>query len=281
MPATSVVAEINGEYSGQDKLAATKHWSSKHILMYSRSLEKTLAGRDPARRYNSVRQDWRSILPYAKGSLFLEHTDKLENAYIMMSVPLNEAISLHRNGDALKACQEIGVVGELCSRLALRMNAVLHAMRQHGRHFGVVPNLSLLESANFQSERGQRAARHSKLVACILLSERSQFLNKLSTLEELVDELSDDFIEISKQLTARFSGMPLGLWEFLEHTHFDLNTCLRETNVLLKSFLVELPEEHLTSFDFTICGLARARRPQPARSLNLIHARRMPAIAGE
>ena len=237
--------------------------------------------RVPFRRYDSVRQDWRAILPYAKGSLFFDHTDKLENAYVMLSVSLNEAISLRQNGDSEKANQEIGVVGELCSRLALRINAVLHAMGQHARHFGIVPNLSLLDATNFQSERGQRAARHSNLMCQLLLSERSQFLNKLNTLEELVDDLSDEFIRIAAEVAAGISRTPSRLWEFLEQSQFDLNTCLRETDVLLKSFLLVLPEDQLAGFDFTICGLARARRPNPPPSLKLIHARRISAIAGE
>ncbi len=233
------------------------------------------------RRYDSVRQDWRAILPSAKYSLFLDHTDKLENAYVMLSVSLNEAISLRENGDFQRANQEIGVVGELCSRLALRINAVLHAMGQHARHFGIVPNLSLLDATNFQSERGQRAARYNNLVSHVLLSERSQFLYKLNTLEELVDGLSDGFIEIAGELADGLSTIPLRLWQFLEQTHFDINTCLRETDVLLKSFLLVLPEEQLAGFDFTICELARARRPDPVCSQRLIHARRMSAIAGE
>lgn len=237
--------------------------------------------RVPSRRYDSVRQDWRAILPYAKGSLFFDHTDKLENAYVMLSVSLNEAISLRQNGDSEKANQEIAVVGELCSRLALRINAVLHAMGQHARHFGIVPNLSPLDATNFQSELGQRAARHSNLVCQLLLSERSQFLNKLNTLEELVDDLSDEFIRIATEVAAGISRMPSRLWKFLEQGQFDLNTCLRETDVVLKSFLLVLPEDHLAGFDFTICGLARARRPNPIPSLNLIHARRISAIAGE
>ena len=237
--------------------------------------------RVPARRYDSVQQDWRAILPSAKYSLFLDHTDKLENAYVMLSVSLNEAISLRENGDLQRANQEIGVVGELCPRLALRINAVLHAMGQHARHFGIVPNLSLLDATNFQSERGQRAARYNNLVSRVLLSERSQFLYKLNTLEELVDGLSDGFIEIAGELADGLSTIPLRLWQFLEQTHFDINTCLRETDVLLKSFLLVLPEEQLAGFDFTICGLARARRRDPVCSQKLIHARRMSAIAGE
>ena len=237
--------------------------------------------RAPARRYDSVQQDWRAILPEAKSSFFADHIHQLEDGYMIFSVALDEAISLHHSGDSRRANLEIGVVGEFCARLALRINAVLHAMRQYARHFGVVPNLSLLEAANFKGYRGQRAARHSNLVSQVLLSERSQFLNKLNTLEVLVDDLSNEFIEVVAQLVSGIAKIPSRLWESLETSHFDLNTCLRETDVLLKSFLVVLPEEQLAGFDFTICGLARARHPKAVAVHNLIRARRMATVAGE
>ena len=237
--------------------------------------------RFPVRRYDSVQQDWRAILPYAKGSLFADHTEKLENTYRMFSVSLNEAIDLQQQGDSEKARQGIEIAGEFCARLALGITAVLHAMRQHVRHFGIVPNLALLEAANFHSERGQRSARHSNLVSHVLLSERSQFLNKLNTLEEIVDELGDAFIEASEQLSHRILAHSSRLWKFLDLYHFDLNTCLRETCVLLKSFLLVLPEDQLDRFDFTVRGLARARRKNTAADPTLIRARRMAAVAGE
>ena len=83
----------------------------------------------------------------------------------MLSVSLNEAISLNQTGHFAQASQGMGVLADLCSGLALHINAVLHAMSQYARHFGIVPNLALLEPANFQSERGQRAARHSNLLS--------------------------------------------------------------------------------------------------------------------
>jgi hypothetical protein len=240
-----------------------------------------LSGRAAARRYDSVQQDWRAFLPYAKASLFTGHTEQLEHAYVMFSVSLNEAINYKRKGDSAKAGQGLRVVGELCAHLALRINAVLHAMRQYGRHFGVVPNLALLDSDNFHSDCGHRAARTSNLVSRVLLSERSQFLNKLNTLEEIVDELGDEVIETCRQLARGMSPNESQMWEFLDLGHFDLNTCLRETDVLLKSFLLVLPEDQLARFDFTVCGLSRARRPDTSSSPDLIRPRRIAAVAGE
>jgi hypothetical protein len=61
--------------------------------------------------------------------------------------------------------------------------------------------------------------------------------------------------------------------------HFDLNTCLRESVVLFKSFLLCLPEEQLDLLDFTIRGLCRAR-PSFTWCL-VIHARRISVVAGK
>lgn len=219
--------------------------------------------RAPSRRYDSVQQDWRAILPIDKASLFFVHTGELENTYMMLSVSLNEAIALRDRGEGDRARQEIGVLGELCSRLAVHINAVIHAMRQHSRIFGVVPNQVPLQEVNFHSEHGQRGARHNNMISHVLLSERSRFLNKLNALEEIVDHLADEFVELTTELAKGVACQQSSLWESLDLDHFDLNTCLRETDVLFKSFLLVLPVGRLESFDFTVRGLARDRRPSP------------------
>jgi len=245
-------------------------------------LNSRASSRVPARKYDSVQQDWRAILPPASNALFYEHTSKLENAYLMLSISLDEAIALQKGGDSAKSIVGLGVLEELCSRFALHMNAVLHAMAQHARHFGIIPNSAQLDSANFHNSRSQRAVRHSNLVNHILLSERSQFLNKLNTLENIVDELGDEFIEKTRWLAAGNPFKTSELWDYLELNHFDLNTCLRETDVLLKSFLCVLPEDQLARFDFTVCGLARARGPRASvTQSDLIRARRTATVAGE
>src|SRR5262250_2933481 len=121
------------------------------------------------RRYDSVQQDWRAFLPEAKSALFYAHAKELESAYLMLSVALDGALGLRRRGQSVKAVQAAEVTPELCDRLVLRLNSVLHAMRQQARHFGIVPNLAPLEAANFRTERAQRAARFSGLVSRVLL----------------------------------------------------------------------------------------------------------------
>jgi hypothetical protein len=233
------------------------------ILLYLRPLGEILTARASSRRYGSVQQDWRAILPTDKAALFFVHTGELENTYMMLSVSLNEAIALRDKGESNRACRGIGVVGELCSRLAVHINAVIHAMREHSRRFGVVPNQVPLQEVNFHSERGQRGARHNTMISHILLSERSRFLHKLNALEEIVDRVADEFVEFTTELANGAVHEPSSLWNRLDLDHFDLNTCLRETDVLFKSFLLVLPAGQLESFDFTVRGLARDRRPSP------------------
>jgi len=55
------------------------------------------------------------------------------------------------------------------------------------------PTLRLSIPANFQGQRGQRSARMSSLLNHVLLSQRLQFLHKVSTLEEMVEDLGKEF----------------------------------------------------------------------------------------
>ncbi len=41
-------------------------------------------------------------------------------------------------------------------------------------------------------------------------------------------------------------------WQAVDAAHYDLNTCLREAIVLLKSFLMALPNDELKAFQATV-----------------------------
>jgi len=85
---------------------------------------------------------------------------------------------------------------------------------------------------------------------------------------------------LARQLEPTDAAAASSFWAALDAGHFDLNTCLRETVVLFKSFLVVLPEEQLDGLDFTIRSLYRTR---PLRQLvtSIIHPRRIGAVAGK
>ncbi len=92
----------------------------------------------------------------------------------------------------------------------------------------------------------------SGLLFRVLLSDRLQFLYKVSTLVEMVEDLGKDFQATADRLASGSSKQIDADWEELNAVHYDLNTCLRESNVVLKSFLLVLPDNQVSVLDAEI-----------------------------
>jgi hypothetical protein len=92
----------------------------------------------------------------------------------------------------------------------------------------------------------------SDLLSHVLLTQRSQFLHKIETLEEMVLSIRKEFYEVASDLGSGVSEAPSEDWRTVDDAHFDLNTCLREAIVVLKSFLVVLPNNQLSVFQKSI-----------------------------
>jgi len=232
-------------------------------------------------RAGSVSQDWRSPLYGDKSRTYSQVLHRLETSYAMFSVNLDEALGLRRDGRVAKAQQVLSVSSALCQRLTVPLNGLLHSMLLHARHFGTAPNLASLDPQNFQNSRSQRVARFNSVFSKVLLTRRSQFLHKISTLTELVEELAANFLASSEEILAGDSLDSDRDWDVLDASHYDLNTCLRETVVLFKSFLHALPESQLQEFLATFQERsACAEGLLPAKAHYLVH-RRMAAIKGQ
>lgn len=231
-------------------------------------------------RKSSVQQDWRSWLPSEKAEVFSECVHRLESFYGMFSVALNDAIELRLTGKLAKSCQAVGVLPPLCARLAHPVGAVLRSLAEHAKHYGTIPNTASLDPANFRGSREQRTARMSDMLSRVLLTQRSQFLHKISTLEEMVVDLSKHFHEAAEDLGLGASAAPTADWLIVDAAHYDLNTCLRETIVLLKSFLLVLPDDELAAFQKTIASQMRASL-ESSGPPRFIRHRRMVPIEGE
>ncbi|MBS1840556.1 MAG: hypothetical protein JSS69_12780 [Acidobacteria bacterium] len=167
----------------------------------------------------------------------------------MMSVALNEAIELRRTGSLMKAYEVAQTACGVCVRFAQGMETVLDGLHRHAKHLGLVPSAAPLSAENFRGSRGQRTARITGFLNKVLLSRRSQFIHKAATLKEMVAELKDEFSKTVEDLVGGLDVRTDGLWDCLDCCQFDLNTCLRETVVLLKSFLVALPDDQIASFE--------------------------------
>ncbi len=145
----------------------------------------------PPARGKSVKDDWRAWLPEAKAQVFRNQVHQLESSYVMLSVSLDEAIELEQMGQPGKSQQAVGITSGLCKLLTQTLGGLLRALSEHAKHYGTIPNAVPLDPANFQGQRGQRSARMSSLLNHVLLSQRLQFLHKLSTLEEMVVALPE------------------------------------------------------------------------------------------
>lgn len=202
----------------------------------------------------SVSRDWRRPLSADKSKSYLGCIHLLETAYSMFSVNLDEAFGMRRRGHSAKAYQVLSVAPALCQRLANPLHSLLRVMLDHAKHFGITPNLVPLDPQYFQNSRSQRVALLNDLFSRVLLTRKSQFSHKISAIADLVEQLNFSFVSAAEDLLSGDSIEPARDWELLDAIHYDLNTCLREAAVLLKSFLHALPDPQLAGFQIALDG---------------------------
>ena len=240
-------------------------------------------GRQHSRRSSvrtpSVQHDWYACLPPRKAQVYSALTERLNTAYNIFSVALNEAFELRRVGRLTISAETLSVIPGLCNRLADPLAGLLHALGDHARHYGTVPNAAPLNPSDFQGARGQRTARMNDLFSRVLLSQRSQFLHKIAALEEMVAYLEEEFREAAEDIGLGACVRAEAQWRQADTAHYDLNTCLREAEILLKSFLVTLPEEQLGVFQQAVSSQMRVPE-RPNRTQPQVPPRRMAATAG-
>ena len=211
-----------------------------------------MSARPASRQDTTVRDDWRAWLPESKSRLNDQFSKKLETLYSIFSVSLDEALELRRAGSIAKAFELAHVSQGVCRRFSQTLEMLLSTLHRHAKHFGLVPNAAPLDAGNFRGPRSQRAARIAGFLNRVLLSQRSQFIHKAATLRDLVNDLNGEFSKAAHDLTSGEYLENEAFWDALDRGHFDLNTCLRESIVLLKSFLVVLPDEQVTAFEAAV-----------------------------
>ncbi len=229
----------------------------------------------------SVQDDWCAWLPREKDQAFTAFVRQLELSYNMLSVSLDEALEFRRQGQVSKSYQAVCVTPDLASRLASNLGSVLRALASHAKHYGTVPNAAPLNAANFLGPKEQRTARMSDLLSKVLLTQRSQFLHKIGIIEEMVSDLGRDFRFAVENLTVGGSAKPATEWQVIDAAHYDLNTCLRETIVLLKSFFVVLEADQVIAFQRAVHAQSQASEPPSSLGDRLGRTRRMAAVSGK
>ena len=229
----------------------------------------------------SVQDDWCAWLPKEKAQIFDGQVQQLESVYNMFSIALNEAIEFRHTGMLSKSYQAVGMTPGLAARLSYSVAALLRGLGGHARHYGTIPNVAPLDPKNFHGPQQQRTARMSDLLSRVLLTQRSQFLHKIGTLEEMVGDLGKDFRLTVENLSTGVALDPQEDWRVVDAAHFDLNTCLREAIVLLKSFLLVLPEDQLGTFQKSLRAQTHAPDDSTLSGKRIFRHRRMAAVGGE
>jgi hypothetical protein len=200
-------------------------------------------------RRTSVRDDWRARLPERKAKFFGSHIRQLEAAYGIFSVSLNEALELRQVGQIAGACQAIALIPSLLFNVTDQLHTTLQALLGHAKKYRTVPNVAPLDEENFMARRSQRVAQRNSLLAVVVFTKRAAFFYKVSSLEEVIGKLAVDIGIATNAIVSHSSMTPDGEWSVIDSAHFDLNTCLRETIVVLKSFLVAMPDEQLEALE--------------------------------
>lgn len=103
----------------------------------------------------------------------------------------------------------------------------------------------------------------------------------MSTLGEMAEELSQDYGSAVETLEEGLTPRPDRFWDILDASHYDLNTCLRESVVVLKCFLHALPEDQLVDFETSLKEHLIASPARIAARVRHLAHRRLTPIKGQ
>ncbi len=209
---------------------------------------RLLRAKGAAQRSRTVREDWFAWLPEDMDRLFGATRNELESTNLILSVTLDEALSFCEEEQFAMARERAIVFGELFDRLSVCLRLVLRTIEDHGSHFGTLPNVTPLATANFRGTTAQRVAFMDHMLAKFVFRSRTRFFHKLNALKEIIEELQTETHAIAKDVSQGRLAFPDRGWKELEVLGYDLNTCMGETTVVLKSFFCVLPPEELEAF---------------------------------
>jgi hypothetical protein len=189
--------------------------------------------------------DWVAVLPREKSQLYQVVVRRWECSYAMMSVALDEALSLRASGELVCARQQVSIAAGLLGRFAPSLISLCDTLSASGRQVAKFPVVEPMNAEFFRGNTGKSAASWNGILHHVLFSSRSRFFHKLRILSQTLTLLEGEFEEAASEISKGLSVQPGDCWQRLDTLHYDFNTCLRESEVVLKSFLRMLPEDQL------------------------------------
>jgi hypothetical protein len=166
---------------------------------------------------------------------------------------------------------EVGFSADIVARLALLLVRACELMEKEVRHFASLPSVEPLQQSNFRLAASQKTASWNTLMHKVLFAARNQYFYKVRALSGLVEYLATEFqanVDAIHRSNSQ-SRVNSRAWSMLEPLHHDLNICLRESEVVLKSFLRALPPPMVSGIrvrlEATVETPSRAVRPRVSR----------------
>lgn len=199
--------------------------------------------------HRRVCEDWLCALPREKAKTFDALVRHWECIYAMMSIALDDAVSLRRRGELVCARQQLSVAAELLEPLAEALTSACSTLSLRGRRLRAFPVVEPLNTGFFRGDTGRSAASWNAILHRVLFGNRPRFFHKLRILSETIEELRREFLEAAGDVSKGLAVQPTDCWERLDCLHYDFNTCLRETEVVFKSFLRVVPPEQLPALN--------------------------------
>src|ERR1700686_1543329 len=95
--------------------------------------------RRAGQRSRTVREDWFAWIPNEMDQLFDATRNELECSNVMLSIALNEALSLCEQGQIERAKESATVFADLFDRFAVPLFSVIRTSKEHGSRFGPLP----------------------------------------------------------------------------------------------------------------------------------------------
>jgi hypothetical protein len=170
----------------------------------------------------------------------------------MMSIALDDAVSLRSRGELICARQQLSVAAELLEPLAGSLACLCKTLMIRGRRLQILPVVEPLSTSFFRGDTGRSAASWSEILHRLLFGHRARFLLKLRLLGETIEQLEREFCEAAGDISRGLAVQPSQCWERLDCLHYDFSTCLGETEVVFKSFLRVIPSEQLPALNLEL-----------------------------
>jgi hypothetical protein len=207
----------------------------------------------------SVREEWLAGLPEDKQRTYQAIITQIEASYAMFSIAVNESFTLRRSGVLVRAREQVGTTASVMHRFTDQLSDLIATMAEQARQMTQWPRVTPLNPTFFRWPTVRRMASWEGVLDLIVPTKSLRFRRKLNVLLRSVRHLGGEFHQAAREISEGSSVHPESHWEALDALHYDLNTCLRETMVVLRSFLMGLSPEEMKTFCRELDGKWAAR----------------------